>query len=122
MGSKTKFYQKGQSILEEGELSFEAYIILEGEVDVFKMVFNRNYPTKEVHLATLSKGAIFGEIGWLQHLPRTATVKANTDCKVYVLSEEDAQLLIKHNPKALMPVLKIVCTRMADILDIIEEK
>mgnify|MGYP003987832337 FL=1 len=121
MGSKTKFYQKGQSILEEGELSFEAYIILEGEVDVFKMVFNRNYPTKEVHLATLSKGAIFGEIGWLDRKPRTATIKAKTRVEVKVLTEDDAVKITRDNPKAMMPILKVLGSRLRDTLDLIEK-
>ena len=108
-----KFYKANDVIIEAEAKDREAYIIESGECAVYK---------NDIQLCILQKNSIFGEIGWLQHLPRTATVKANTDCKVYVLSEEDAQLLIKHNPKALMPVLKIVCTRMADILDIIEEK
>ena len=121
MGSKTKFYQKGQSILEEGELSFEAYIILEGEVDVFKMVFNRNYPTKEVHLTTLNKGAIFGEIGWLDRKPRTATIKAKTRVEVKVLTEEDAVKITRDNPKAMMPILKVLGARLRDTLGLIEK-
>ena len=34
--SKTVYFKKDQVILKEGELSFEAYIIDEGEVEVSK--------------------------------------------------------------------------------------
>ena len=67
MSSKTMHFKKGQTILEEGELSFEAYIILDGEVDVTKMFFNRNAPTKHVHLATVNLGPLLSKlkIGYL---------------------------------------------------------
>ena len=108
-----QYYNKGDVIIEAGAEDKEAYIIETGECAVYK---------NDIQLCILQKNSIFGEIGWLQHLPRTATVTAHTDCLVHVLTEEDAQLLIKHNPKALMPVLKIVCNRMADVLDIVKEK
>jgi CRP-like cAMP-binding protein len=121
MGSKTMHFNRGQTILEEGELSFEAYIILDGEVDVSKMFFNRNAPTKEMHLATLKQGEIFGEIGWLDRKPRTATIKARNRVTVKVLTEEDAVKITRDNPKAMMPILKVLGSRLRDTLELIEK-
>ena len=45
--SKTVYFKKNQVILKEGELSFEAYIIDEGEVEVSKAGYG--------YLATLKK-------------------------------------------------------------------
>ena len=121
MSSKTMHFKRGQTILEEGELSFEAYIILDGEVDVTKMFFNRNAPTKHVHLATLREGEIFGEIGWLDRKPRTATIKAKNRVSVKVLTEQDAVNITRDNPKAMMPILKVLGSRLRDTLDLIEK-
>jgi CRP-like cAMP-binding protein len=121
MGSKTEFYNKGQTVLDEGELSFEAYIIVDGEVDVFKTVYNRNLPAKEIHLATLKEGEIFGEIGWLDRKPRTATIKAKSRLELKVLTEDDAVKITRDNPKAMMPILKVLGSRLRDTLDLIEK-
>jgi len=106
--SKTLYVKAGKPVIKQGEETREAYIIEEGTVEVIK---------DDMVLATLSKNEIFGEIGWLEHLPRSATVKAVTDCTLKVIKPENAELFMKHNPKALIPILKIVCNRMSTMLE-----
>lgn len=103
-----KYYKAGQTIIQEGDTDREAYIIDSGKVDVIK--------NNDV-LATLGPNELFGEIGWLEHLPRTANCVATTDVTVKVIKEHDAPLLMEHNPKALVPVLKIVCKRLQQMLE-----
>ena len=106
--TKVLYYKKGQTILEEGDTSREAYIVNSGKVDVVK---------NDEILATLGQNEIFGELGWLQHIPRSATVIAIEDVSLRVIKPEDAPLFMEHTPKALIPVLKIVCSRMGEMLD-----
>ena len=68
-------------------------------------------------IATLGKNEIFGELGRLQHIPRSATVMAVEDVSLRVIKEEDALLFMEHNPQALIPILKVVCSRMGEMLD-----
>jgi len=103
-----RYIKKGQIVLKEGNTDRDAYIITDGECEVTK--------NDEV-IAILGKNEIFGELGWLQHIPRSATVTAITDCTLQVIKESEAPLLMEYNPKVLIPVLKIVCSRMGDMLD-----
>jgi len=103
-----RYFKKGQVVLKEGNTDRDAYIIEHGECEVLK--------NDEV-IATLGKNEIFGELGWLQHIPRSATVKAVSDVTLRVIKAEEAPLFMEHNPKALIPVLKVVCSRMGDMLD-----
>jgi len=103
-----RYIKKGQIVLKEGNTDRDAYIITDGECEVTK--------NDEV-IAILGKNEIFGELGWLQHIPRSATVTAVTDCTLQVIKESEAPLLMEYNPKVLIPVLKIVCSRMGDMLD-----
>jgi len=103
-----RYFKKGQVILKEGNADRDAYIITNGECEVIK--------NDEV-IATLGKNEIFGELGWLQHIPRSATVKAVSDVTLRVIKEHEAPLFMEHNPKALIPVLKIVCSRMGEMLE-----
>ena len=62
--------KKGDDIIVEGDhTNFDAYIILEGEIDVTK---------GGTHLATLQENSLFGEIAMVDNSPRTATCTANT--------------------------------------------
>ena len=106
--TKVLYFKKGQTILEEGDTSREAYIVNSGKVTVVK---------NDEILATLGQNEIFGELGWLQHIPRSATVMAIEDVSLRVIKAEDAPLFMEHNPKSLIPVLKIVCSRMGEMLD-----
>ena len=106
--TKVLYYKKGQTILEEGDTSREAYIVNSGKVSVVK---------NDEILATLGQNEIFGELGWLQHIPRSATVMAVEDVSLRVIKAEDAPLFMERNPKALIPVLKIVCSRMGEMLE-----
>ena len=103
-----RYFKKGQIVLKEGNTDRDAYIINSGQVSIFK---------NDKYLATLGKNEIFGELGWLQHIPRSATVIAVEDVSLCVIKAEDAPLFMERNPKALIPVLKIVCSRMGEMLD-----
>ena len=70
-------FNPGDVLLGEGEREGVLYILLEGEVEVLKGDFQIN---------TVSEpGAIFGETSVLLDIPHTATVKALTSCRAYVV-------------------------------------
>jgi CRP-like cAMP-binding protein len=107
MSSKTIKYRNGQVILKEGEDTHEAYIIMTGNV----IISNNG-----VNIASLGENEIFGELSWLQNTPRSATVTAGDDVSLRVISSEDAERFMKHNPKALIPLLKVVAARLQSTL------
>ena len=106
--TKILYFKKGQTIIEEGDTSREAYIVNSGKVAVVK---------NDEIIATLGENELFGEMGWLQHIPRSATVMAVEDVSLRVIKAEDAPLFMEHNPQALIPILKVVCSRMSELLD-----
>jgi len=72
-------------------------------------------------LADLEEGEIFGELGWLDRSPRSATVTAKTRLAIRVLNEEDAAKFITHNPEALLPILRVLGSRLRETLRLIEK-
>jgi len=74
-------FKSGQVIIREGEYSTDAYLIESGEVSILK---------GEKKVAILKENESFGEIGCLEHKPRTATVVALTPLTLRILKEEDA--------------------------------
>jgi CRP/FNR family transcriptional regulator, cyclic AMP receptor protein len=93
--SKAHIHPQGDVILREGEIGNRSFVIAQGEVAVFKhyQAFN------EVRLAVIKKGDFFGEMCILETLPRTATVIAATQCRLYSLSSLDFYHLYEALPK-----------------------
>jgi ATP-binding cassette subfamily B protein len=70
-------FSAGTAIVHEGEAADALYVLAEGEVEVTA----RGELGPERHIRTLASPNYFGEIGVLQHIPRTATVTALSDCR-----------------------------------------
>lgn len=101
-------YKKGETIIREGEDSDCAYIIESGMAGVYKRLPHGD----EQFVGVLSQSDIFGELGWIDGQPRSATVRALDRCIVRKLTRESFTLLAKNNTQALMPVLKVLVNRL----------
>ena len=113
---EVKSFKKGEIIFEEGSLGNDAYIIELGSVEVSKRL-----PGGKIQVITkLDKNDIFGEIALIDQRPRSATVKAIEDCGVSIMTPDTFNSLAKRNPKALMPILKVLAKRLRNTLKIIE--
>lgn len=83
------------NIIIEGELSWGLFFLLEGMVGIYK--------TNKLNLTTydigqLHPGSFFGEVSLVDQSPRSATVKALTDCRLFVITRENFDHLINHSP------------------------
>jgi CRP-like cAMP-binding protein len=65
----------GDRITNEGEIELTMYILLKGSVQVVKL----NEAKEEVHVATMHRDCVFGELGILGH-KRSASIIAMTFC------------------------------------------
>jgi CRP-like cAMP-binding protein len=75
----------GDVLVAEGGVSDRFYVIESGEVEV----------TRQGRvLRAEGAGEVFGEIGLLRDLPRTATVTATTDVELLTLSREEFLALL----------------------------
>lgn len=66
------------AIVREGEQAYALYVLVEGEVEVSA---SGEAGGPERLLRRMTAPTYFGEIGVLEHIPRTATVSALTDCR-----------------------------------------
>ena len=67
MGSHLKFYEEGEVIFNQGEVSDCAFVIEHGKVDIF---------IEDETLDTLINGDLFGEMGVLDQKPRSTSARA----------------------------------------------
>lgn len=92
--------EPGQVIFHEGQEGRHAYRILTGRVLIFLEKEGREIP-----LAELSPGEIFGEMAIMQDRPRSASARAIEASEVEVLTDYDFNHLILTDPKKLVPYL-----------------
>ena len=79
------------------------YLLVEGEV------------TLSVHQKptfAIARGEIFGEMGSISQLPRTATATARTDCKVLSLDEKQFQAAAAKAPEFALMLMNIIMNRL----------
>ena len=112
---ETLKYKKGEPIIREGERSDCAYILEFGSAEVYKSLPNG----EQQFLGVLKSGDIFGELGLIDGLPRSASVKALDTCRIQKISHETFNSLAQQNPKALMPILKVIATRLRQTLKLV---
>ena len=108
-------FKKGEDIIEEGTLGDCAYILEKGSVEVSKL---SPRGVKQV-LGILAQSEIFGEMGLIDGLPRSATVTALEDCVVCIFTKETFNNLADHNPESLIPILKVLVRRLRSTLELV---
>jgi CRP-like cAMP-binding protein len=80
----------GSYVVEQGELSYKFYVILEGTAVVEK---------EGNHLADLGPGDFFGEMGIVGHSRRGADVVATSPMRMVVLVGWDLRMLMDEFPR-----------------------
>ena len=104
--STERSLKAGTTIMEQGQTGREAYVLLEGNATI-----KRN--GKKV--ASVKPGAVIGELSLLDKGPRTATVVADTDVVLLVVSEKALNAAIEHIPAISRKLLKALATRVREL-------
>ena len=104
-------FKKGEVIFLEGSQGESAYIIESGKVEISDWGEGH----KRV-LGVLKENDIFGEMGLIDGLPRSATAMALEDSEVYVLDRSTFDILSRQNPEIVMPIFKVLSSRLRETM------
>ena len=94
----------GTDILKEGEAGSDIYVLSSGEVSVSKS-------GKE--LCRVNDQSVFGEISSFLKQPYSATVRAETDCEFYIITDVEAYL--EANPKSALYFTEVLAKRLVNM-------
>ncbi len=101
----------GEVLIEEGKASDGLYVVLHGSVQVI---------AKDIELARLKEGEIFGEMSLLTREPAAATVRADGNAILLRLPRENFQELVVTHPQILALVSELTEQRRGAIDAILE--
>ena len=85
---KKEKFKKGDFIFKEGEIGDKFYLIKKGKLNVIK---------NEKIIREMENGSCFGELALLSNEPRSATIQAETDCTLYILTKKNFDETIDKN-------------------------
>jgi len=100
-------YADGDVIVSEGIVSNNAFIILEGKVNVTKKV-----DKKSVLINTLKAGEVFGEMGLISQTVRSASVVAVGNVTIGVIDKDQFFNLVEQLPDDVRVVVKALVDRL----------
>jgi CRP-like cAMP-binding protein len=100
-------YTKNSMIFAEGEPGDELFIIQKGSVTISKIVDG-----KEVLLAVLKTGDIFGEMALLEAKPRAASAVAYEECQLLAVSRANFEQMIKNQPQLIAKLTTLLAERI----------
>jgi CRP-like cAMP-binding protein len=101
---QTIFVENGKSnplLLQRDKM----YFLVEGEVDL---------TVNQTHVCVMHDGELFGEMGLITGMPRTATARAITDCRLYSLTGSQLRTALSTAPEFGLLLMSIMITRLRD--------
>jgi len=96
-------YAAGDVIFAEGDKGDAMFVVRTGEVTI-----ERGGRVME----TLSGGGVFGEMALIDGSPRSATVRAKTDCEVAPINEKTFLFLVHETPFFAIAVMRTLAGRL----------
>ncbi|HRY28691.1 MAG TPA: cyclic nucleotide-binding domain-containing protein [Elusimicrobiota bacterium] len=91
-----KTYNKGQTVMFQGEVTNNFFVVKKGKVMVVAKVGKEK---ERVELAELKAGDFFGEMSLLESTAATATIKSVEEgTEILMIPHDSFQYLLKENP------------------------
>ena len=107
-------YAAGKEIVRKGDAGSEAFLLVEGSVEIVDFTMDEEPYVKAALLDSYQ--ILFGEMGLIGSDVRTATVRARTRCLCWVLAREDFLRLGNEHPNLgwllLLEIARLLAERL----------
>jgi CRP-like cAMP-binding protein len=101
-GREARTFKPGQVMINEGGQDGNLFVLIDGQVEVLR---------KDTQVSYIDEpGSIFGEMSTLLDMPASATVKALSSVKAYVI--DDAIQFLGANPEVALYVATLLARRL----------
>lgn len=107
------YLKEGEALVKEGEKSNQLFWLMRGTLVVTKKIQNL-----EVEVNRIEEGELVGELSFLDQKPRSATVKALTECQLIVLDYAEFQKMLADQPKWMKKILLTLTTKIRKLSEL----
>ncbi len=105
-------YQDGQVIFKEGSSGDWVYFIVSGSVEIYK-----NVEDKKFTITKLEAGEVFGELGFIGGIKRTATAQAIGETTLGLIDREFLDREFNQISGQLRSIIEIITVRFKQMLE-----
>ena len=109
-------FSSGQYVVKEGDRGSEMYIVEQGEVEILKRSGG-----EERRLLLLKRGDFFGEESVVAKLPRLASARAVSDCRVLPVDESALREMLDQGSDVGLRLLRGLSRRLREALGLLPE-
>ena len=96
-------FKVGDVIFNQGDAATNMYVVIEGEVEIDILPDLTE---------TVDKGGFFGEMALISDEPRSATVRAKTDCRLVPVDERRFDFMVQETPGFAITLMRILVQRL----------
>src|SRR5437764_3573577 len=114
--ARLNYFGRGERVIQEGADGDSMFVLLRGAARVWVSKNGTSIP-----VATLSAGDCFGEMSLLTGEPRTATVRAESDCYVLEIGKPVMAEVIRDSPDCLERLSELLAKRKMENEGILRE-
>src|SRR5215831_15877060 len=107
-------FSSSSTIFRQGEAGDAFYVVATGTVGVY---VNDESNAGQARVRVLHAGEPFGEMALLTNTPRTATIRAETNCEVLRLERSSFLDLVREQPTVALAVAATLSRRLSGLLD-----
>ena len=94
--------EAGAMLMEQGRVGQECYVVLDGHASLY---------VADEYVTTVGPGSMVGEMALVDHLPRVASVIADTPMVLIAFDTRRFRILLEEMPKAEERVLQLLADR-----------
>ena len=108
---KKQVFREGEVIFEEGGPGDDAYMVMQGEIGIYKNLRSE----ASSRLAILYKGDIFGEIALFDASPRAASAKSDTELICLAVSKQEFYRRLDNTEPIIKSMMQCMMGRVRSI-------
>lgn len=109
--TKTDNFEEDEILFKEGDLGDQAYIVISGEVKIYKRIRKDN----EITIARLRNGECFGEMALFDGEPRSASARTTAPSVLSIYSREDLMTVIDQYPTIALGIINEISKRLRNV-------
>lgn len=109
--TKTDNFEEDEILFKEGDLGDQAYIVISGEVEIYKRIRKDN----EITIARLKHGECFGEMALFDGEPRSASARTTAPSVLSIYSREDLMSVINQYPTIALGIINEISIRLRNV-------
>lgn len=109
--TELRVYPSGHVLCHEGAYEDVFYILAEGGAEISKAMGDEE---GERVLRMAGPGDLIGEMALIQNAPRSATVRATSECTVLEMDKGDFETMLARSPRMALDIIRITLNRLRE--------